>query len=206
MIHPHEALQRLQEGNARFQADDLSRLQSTSESLRKQLAGGQKPFAAILGCADSRAPVEPLFDQGLGDLFVVRVAGNFAGPSQVGSLEYAAAVLGARLFVVLGHTRCGAVSAAVEEAIAGDRHHEGPLRSILDSIHPALDPVLQDGQGDLVQRAVRANVAHAAEELRHGSAVIEKLIAEEELLVVGAEYCLDSGAVEFFDGMPAGSA
>lgn len=176
------------------------------ESRREAVAAGQEPFAVILGCSDSRVPAEIVFDQGLGDLFVIRVAGNIVAPSLVGSVEFAAETFRTRLVVVLGHSSCGAVQATVE---ALERPAEGGspnLRSIVDRIRPAVEPLfeteLRHDRDALVRRAVRANVRASADHLRHGSELLERLIARDGLLVVGAEYSLDTGVVEFFDGVP----
>ena len=168
---------------------------------------GQQPFAVILGCSDSRVPVEIVFDQGLGDLFVIRVAGNIVAPSQIGSVEFAAERFATRLVVVLGHTRCGAIEATLEclqdEGGLRSRH----MNSIVDRISPSLQALLDaEPRADrttLARHAVRANVRASANQLRHGSAVLEKLIRSEALLVVGAEYSLETGEVEFFDGVAA---
>jgi carbonic anhydrase len=202
MIRAVEALERLKDGNARFRAE-LRRGGGATESRRRELASGQEPFAIILGCSDSRVPAELVFDQGLGDLFVIRVAGNIVAPSQVGSVEFAAARFGTRLVVVLGHSKCGAIQATIEELGRRTEEQSRNLRSIVDRIRPAVSPLLatelrRDPQG-LMQAAVRANIRASADHLRHGSELLEQLILEDGLLVVGAEYCLDSGVVDFFD-------
>ena len=174
-------------------------------SRRLETAPNQEPFAVILGCSDSRVPAEIVFDQGLGDLFVIRVAGNIVAPSQVGSVEFAAARTGARLVVVLGHSRCGAILATLEEMGRPSTDQSRNLRSIVERIRPAIEPVLltQISRTDdaLIRRAVRANVLASANHLRHGSEVLERLIQTDGLLIVGAEYCLETGLVEFFDGV-----
>jgi carbonic anhydrase len=166
----------------------------------------QKPFAIVLGCSDSRVPAEIVFDQGLGDLFVIRVAGNVVAPSQVGSVEFAAAKFGTRLVVVLGHSNCGAILATLEELRRRSPEQSRNLRSIVDRIRPSVETLLATDAGRdpaaLVPLAVRANVRMSADHLRHGSALLEQLIDNEGLLVVGAEYSLETGMVEFFDGMP----
>jgi carbonic anhydrase len=202
MIRAVEALERLKDGNARFRAE-LRRGGGATESRRRELASGQEPFAIILGCSDSRVPAELVFDQGLGDLFVIRVAGNIVAPSQVGSVEFAAARFGTRLVVVLGHSKCGAIQATIEELGRRTEEQSRNLRSIVDRIRPAVSPLLatelrRDPQG-LMQAAVRANIRASADHLRHGSELLEQLILQDGLLVVGAEYCLDSGVVDFFD-------
>jgi carbonic anhydrase len=171
-----------------------------------ELAAGQEPFAIILGCSDSRVPAEIVFDQGLGDLFVIRVAGNIVAPSQVGSVEFAAARFGTRLVVVLGHSQCGAVLATLEVLQQATESQSGNLRSIVDRIRPSVEALLAtDLKGDpeaLVRHAVRANIRVSANQLRHGSGILEQLIQDHELLIVGAEYSLETGIVHFFDGAP----
>lgn len=200
------ALARLQEGNRRFVAGVRSLESLTSQVRRGELVAGQAPFAAVLGCSDSRAPVEIVFDQGMGDLFVVRVAGNVVAPSQVGSIEFAAERYGVRLVVVLGHTRCGAVDATLEELRRPAARRSRNLASIVDRIRPSVEGLLgtelEKDQDALARAAVRANVRTAADHLRHGSAVLERLIREEGLAVVGAEYALETGVVDVFDGAP----
>ena len=206
MIPAREALQRLQQGNLRFVANIRSATALTNQTRRGELVTGQEPFAVILGCSDSRVPVEIVFDQGLGELFVIRVAGNIVAPSQVGSVEFAAERFGTRLIVVLGHSRCGAIVATLEELQRPTENQSRNLRSIVDRIRPAieglLDTELRHGAEQLIQQAVRANIRASANQLRHGSQMIEELIQSNELVVVGAEYSLDTGIVEFFDGVP----
>jgi carbonic anhydrase len=205
MIAAREALARLKEGNRRFVADVQGQSRSTP-TRRVELVDGQAPFAIILGCSDSRVPAEIVFDQGLGDLFVIRVAGNIVAPSQVGSVEFAAERFGTRLVVVLGHSSCGAILATIEELQRPTDIQSRNLRSIVDRVRPAVEPLLAASvsrdQDALVRDAVRANVRAAVSHLRHGSEILEQMIAKESLLVVGAEYSLHSGVVEFFDGMP----
>jgi len=202
VISGREALVRLREGNRRLVAG----MQGGTPA--PVLGQGQEPFAIVLGCSDARVPAELVFGQGFGDLFVIRVAGNIVAPSQVGSVEFAAARFGTRLAVVLGHTQCGAILATVE-ALRGPTHQPSPnLRSIVDRIRPVVEPLLatplaQQAEA-LVAQAVRANIRAAADHLRHGSALLEGLIAREGLLIVGAEYCLETGVVDFFDGVPEG--
>ena len=201
-----EALDRLRQGNARF-ASGLRSIDALVSPLRRDaLVAGQAPFAVILGCSDSRVPVELVFDQGFGDLFVIRVAGNIVSPSQVGSVEFAAERYGTRLVVVLGHTGCGAVQATLEALQRPEGEGSANLRSIVDRIRPSVEELLVTGLRDdseaLARAAVRANVRVSAGELRHGSALLERLIRREGLVVVGAEYSLASGLVEFFDGAP----
>ena len=204
MTDPIEALERLRTGNARFVANELSRAISDVE--RARLASGQEPFAVILGCSDSRVPTEVVFDQGLGDLFVIRVAGNIVAPSQIGSIEFAAQKFATRLVVVLGHTHCGAVEATIDELLQPDKKQSRNIAAIVSRIQPSVMDLLERGdvtdRDELVQKAVRENVRYAANALRHGSDIIEELIGKDELLIVGAEYSLDTGVVEFFDGTP----
>src|SRR5689334_23009362 len=202
MLTASEALARLQEGNRRFVIN-----QTTAESIdqvrRAALAAGQEPFAIILGCSDSRVPAELVFDQGFGDLFVIRVAGNVVAPSQVGSVEFAAARFGTRLVVVMGHTQCGAVTAALEELQGRPSSESRNLRSIVDRVRPAVLAVLAGRSGQdqdvIVREAVRANVRASVDHLRHGSELLERLIHGSNLLVVGAEYSLETGVVDFFE-------
>ncbi|HKC39886.1 MAG TPA: carbonic anhydrase [Gemmatimonadales bacterium] len=204
MIPARAALERLREGNRRFVADDPSRHAFASEARRRELANGQEPFAIILGCADSRVPAEIIFDQGLGDLFVIRVAGNIVAPSQVGSVEFAAERFGTRLVVVLGHSRCGVVLATLEELRRPSESQSRNLKSIVDRVRPSVEQLLTKHRHDedgLVREAVRANVSLSANQLRHGSDVLEQLIQSRGLAVVGAEYSLETGVVDFFDGV-----
>ena len=207
MIDARTALQRLREGNRRFN-DGASQTTLGNRLHRGELAEGQAPFAIILGCSDSRVPAEIVFDQGLGDLFVIRVAGNIVASSQVGSAEFAAERFGTRLIVVLGHSRCGAVSATVEELLRPRENQSPNLRSIVDRVRPSVETLLETplrhDHDALVHHAVRANVRASCNHLRHGSAVLERLIEKEGLCVVGAEYSLETGEVEFFDGAPEG--
>ena len=206
MISALEALQRLQAGNRRFVAGAQSRDMITSQTRRNEVAMGQEPFAIILGCSDSRVPAEIVFDQGLGDLFVIRVAGNIVASSQVGSVEFAAARFGTRLVVVLGHSRCGAILATLEEMQLATGSQSRNLRSIVDRIRPSVEALLatdlRHNPAALVEHAVRANIRASANHLRHGSEVLEELIQRNQLLVVGAEYSLETGTVDFFDGVP----
>lgn len=205
MVMADEALARLREGNRRFVAEVRSH-GSLSQTRRLAVAAAQEPFAIVLGCSDSRVPAEIVFDQGLGDLFVIRVAGNIVAPSQVASVEFAAERFGTRLVVVMGHSQCGAVQATLEELGRPAAQQSQKLSAIVDRIRPAVQGLLDSGLGlqpdALLHRAVRANVRISANHLRHGSAVLEQLIQNAGLLVVGAEYSLDTGMVDFFDGVP----
>ena len=205
MIPATEALARLRDGNRRFADETTVHSGSSYRSRRLETAPNQEPFAVILGCSDSRVPAEIVFDQGLGDLFVIRVAGNIVAPSQVGSVEFAAARTGARLVVVLGHSRCGAILATLEELQQPTGKHSRNLRSIVDRVRPSVEALLatelRHDHDALVHQAVRANVRASADHLRHGSPVLEQLIQNEGLVVVGAEYSLETGFVDFFDGV-----
>lgn len=203
---PEEALRRLIEGNRRF----LER-HSAPEGRpwgNDPGAPDQTPFAIILGCSDSRTPVEILFDQGFGEIFVVRIAGNIVAPSVVGSIEFAASRFGPRLVVVMGHTRCGAIDATVRAIETGDGPASRNIRSITDRIAPHIETLVSvEGVADrprLMRDCTRANVRASADHLRHGSRVLEELVVAGRLVVVGAEYELETGQVHFFDGVPVG--
>jgi len=208
MISAPEALALLREGNRRFAANQATSGSVSNQARREALVSGQEPFAIVLGCSDSRVPAELVFDQGFGDLFVIRVAGNIVAPSQVGSVEFAAARFGTRLVVVLGHSQCGAITATLEELLGKANNSSRNLRSIVDRVRPSVETLLT-GRKDLdmdvvVHEAVRANVRASANHLRHGSELLEQLIREDGLLVVGADYSLESGRVSFFDGVEDG--
>ena len=202
-ISARDAIERLRDGNRRFATNMRSLDPLVSDAPRAELANEQHPFAIILGCSDSRVPPEIVFDQGLGDLFVIRVAGNIVGPSQVDSVEFAASRFGSRLVMVLGHSQCGAILATLEGLRQPQESHSPNLRSIVDRVRPAvtglLDTELKNDADALVVQAVRANVRASANQLRHGSDVLEQLIQNEGLVVVGAEYSLETGVVDFFD-------
>lgn len=203
MITGPEALERLRLGNRRFAAGGRSLERVAGEALRLDLVGGQAPFAIVLGCSDSRVPTEIVFDQGLGDLFVIRVAGNIVAPSQVGSVEFAAGQFGTPLVVVLGHSRCGAVQATLEELRQPSESQSPNLRSIVERVRPAVEPLLStrliDDPSALERAAVRANVRASVAQLRRGSELLEQLVERGNLLIVGAEYALETGVVDFFD-------
>lgn len=202
MVSANEALERLREGNRRFVSGEASRDATAGHARLAELAREQAPFAIVLGCSDSRVPAEIVFDQGLGDLFVIRVAGNVVAPSQVGSVEFAAARFGTRLVVVLGHSQCGAILATLDELRQPSEGQSRNLRSIVDRVRPAVEPLLgtelRDDPDALVRHAVRANVGLAVNHLRHGSEILEQLVREEGLRIVGAEYSLETGRVDFF--------
>jgi len=200
------ALERLREGNRHFVAGLRSIDTLATHTKRVGLAAGQTPFAIILGCSDSRVPAEIIFDQGLGDLFVIRVAGNIVAPSQIGSVEFAAAEFETRLVVVLGHSQCGAVSASIDALQHPHEERSINIRSIVDRIRPSIVGLmateLRNRPDTLMREAVRANVRASVNQLRHGSAMLENLVTRSGLLIVGAEYSLETGIVDFFDGIP----
>jgi len=206
MISAREALALLRQGNHRFVSDISSRDTFEGRARRLELAAGQEPFAAILGCSDSRVPVEIVFDQGLGDLFVIRVAGNIVAPSLIGSVEFAAVQFGTRLVVVLGHSRCGAIETTLEQLQRPVENQSRNLHSIVDFIRPGIEGLLatdlKHDHDALVHEACRANIRASVNHLRHGSDIIENLIQNDGLLVVGAEYSLETGVVDFFENLP----
>lgn len=206
MISASEALERLREGNRRFVASISDPDNAHQQHRRFELVHEQqRPFAIILGCSDSRVPAEIVFDQGLGDLFVVRVAGNVVAPSQIGSVEFAASLYGTKLVVVMGHTQCGAILATIDELRQPAHDQSRNLRSIVDFVRPSVEPLfhtdLRHDHDALVRLAVRANVGTSVSHLRHGSTLLERLIEKDGLRVVGAEYSLETGVVEFFGGV-----
>lgn len=203
-----DALRRLRDGNERFRRGLRSIDALASSARREHLVAGQAPFAIVLSCSDSRVPAEIVFDCGLGDLFIVRVAGNVVAPSLVGSVEFAAATFGTQLVVVMGHSRCGAITATLDTLERKGEPASTNIRDIVERIAPAVAECLhahptRDAQ---MKAAVRANVRASANHLRHGSRLLERLLGEGKLRVVGAEYALETGEVDFFDGMPAGDA
>lgn len=200
---PDEALARLLEGNRRFGSNVRSIDSLTSYLRRGELVAGQRPFAVIIGCSDSRAPAEVLFDQGLGDLFVIRAAGPVISPSQIGSVEYAVEVLGTRLVLVLGHSHCGAITSTVEAIRTRNSPAMSNVLWIIDKIRPGLEDVVhshpEHPQDELVELGVRANVRACVEALRHGSAHIEARIANGDIRIVGGEYHIETGLVELME-------
>jgi len=203
MVPAAEALERLRAGNLRFVSERSRSGDSVTGTRRSEVAAGQQPFAIILGCSDSRVPAEIVFDQGLGDLFVIRVAGNIVAPSQVGSVEFAAARYDTRLVLVLGHSQCGAILATLEELQRPTENQSRNLRAIVDRVRPSVESLLatplRHDRDALIQQAVRANIRASVNHLRHGSEVLEQLIQEGGLRVVGAEYSLETGVVDFFE-------
>ena len=195
MIPASEALGRLRDGNFRFVNGVENKLRSINQARRAELVDGQSPFAVIVACSDSRVPVELIFDQGLGDLFVIRVAGNIVAPSQIGSVEFAAANLGTKLVVVLGHSNCGVVDATLKELSLQQEIRSPNLRSIVNRICPAVEALDNPSLND----AVVANVRNSVARLRSGSGILEALIDSGDLTVVGAKYSIESGVVDFID-------
>ena len=206
MTTVHEALQRLRDGNERFASEVRTGQRFLGRMRRAKTNFEQKPFAIILGCSDSRVPVEIVFDQDLGDLFVIRVAGNIAAPAQPGSIELAAAEFGTPLVVVMGHTHCGAILGTLEQLRRPPEARSPHMRFIAERIRPAvadlMAPELRYDRETLIRKSVRANVDQSVEQLRRGSRILERLIDIGQLHVIGAEYSLETGRVEFFDDLP----
>ena len=203
MISAEEALKRLRKGNKRFVSDSSIFNKISHKSRHHSLAEDQDPFAIILGCSDSRAPSEIIFDQGLGDLFVIRVAGNIVAPTQIGSIEFAVEKFGTRLVVVMGHSRCGAILATLEGLGQPLEAQSMSLRSIVDRIRPSLISLdIDQDPGTLLQQAVRANIHSSVHQLQHESNILKNLVEKGNLFVLGAEYSLDTGIVNFFDELP----
>ena len=205
-LSPSAAVERLLEGSRRFCAGQPV---AESRTFSSELAGRpQRPFAIVLGCSDSRTPVEILFDQGFGDLFVVRIAGNVVAPSVVGSIEFAASQFGTRLVVVLGHTRCGAIAATANALRTGDGPESRNIRSITDRIAPHIASAVRASgtavaEPDLLRELMRINIRASVDHLRHGSRLLEELVLAGRLAVVAADYELETGRVQFFDGIPS---
>jgi carbonic anhydrase len=200
-----EALERLQVGNRRFIEGHQTHSGITLRDQLEASARAQRPFAIVIGCSDSRVPAEIVFDQGIGDLFVIRVAGNVVAPSQVGSVEFAAEQFGTELVVVLGHSNCGAIQATLDQLHQPSDQRSPNLHAIVDRVRPAVEDLIGgDLEGDMeamVRAGVRANVRSSVDQLRHGSEILENLISADRLHVVGAEYSLTTGLVEFFEGV-----
>jgi carbonic anhydrase len=209
MITATEALQQLKEGNQRFVSGGRVVKDLTNRERRSEVMEGHEPFAIVLGCSDARVPLEIVFDHGLGDLFVIRVAGNIVAPSQVGSIEFAAERYGTRLVVVLGHSNCAAIEATVEELESPDEIHSPNLASIVDRIRPSIEPLFANGSGrnhdELLHAAMLANVRASVDQLRHGSAILENLVQNHDLQIVGAEYSIETGQVDFLENAPEAS-
>jgi carbonic anhydrase len=206
-----EALELLKEGNARFASAQMERSGQICCNRRKALATGQSPFAIILGCSDSRVPAEIIFDQGLGDLFVIRIAGNVVFPSQIGSIEFAAEAFGTQLIVVLGHSCCGAVQSALQDLKKPNLDLSPNLRSILDAMKPGLSPLTlrpshSFTEAELLDAAIEANVHASVAKLKRGSERIREGLEDHTLLIVGATYCLETGKVHFLEESAASAA
>ncbi len=205
MITATEALDRLKQGNQRFAAGVRSVDALVKQMQRASLANSQAPFAVILGCSDSRVPAETVFDQGLGDLFVIRVAGNIVAPSQIGSVEFAVERFGTPLVVVLGHSNCGAVAATVEDLNGTAKQRSDNVMSIVHRIRTTVEPLfgteLRRDPERLMKAAIRANILASTNQLRHGSPLLEQMIRDDRLTIVGAEYSLETGVTEFLEGL-----
>jgi len=210
MITATEALQQLKEGNQRFVHSRLRKVKDlTNRDRRSEVIDVREPFAIVLGCSDARVPLEIVFDHGLGHLFVIRVAGNIVAPSQMGSIEFAAERFGTRLVVVLGHSKCGAIKATVEQLETPDEIHSPNLASIIDRIRPSVEPLFATGSDrdhdELLHDAMLANVRASVDQLRHGSAILENLVQNHDLQIIGAEYSIETGQVDFLDNLPDAS-
>ena len=200
-MNPDQALKKLIVGNQSFVSKTTEGTELTVKVARQDALTGQKPFAIILGCSDSRVPAELVFNCGLGDLFVIRVAGNIVAPSQIGSIEFACQHFGTELVIVLGHTHCGAISATVD-ALSGDPDSFSPkLASIVDRVTPAVHPLVVSGEfedrDELVQHAMRANVSQSVTGLQMRSRILRSLVKMGKLKIVGAEYSIETGVVDF---------
>ncbi|MGD8927300.1 MAG: carbonic anhydrase [Thioalkalispiraceae bacterium] len=203
MITANEAIKKLKKGNRRFVNGERSVETPVEQVLQANFIEGQAPFAVILGCSDSRVPAEIIFDQSLGDLFVIRVAGNIVAPSQIGSVEFAVERYGTQLVVVLGHSMCGAVMATLDELNGADESQSSNVLSIVNRIKPTIEPLflteLRKQPEQLLESAIRANILASTNQLQHGSQLLEQMIQKGKLTIVGAEYSLATGEVEFLD-------
>lgn len=201
VISAFEALERLRQGNHRFVTGEVDHEATANRRHQPNMATSQNPFAIVLACSDSRVPTELIFDQGIGDLFVIRVAGNIVAPSQIGSIEFAATQFGTRLVIVLGHNNCGAVIATLNELAKKDTLRSPNLRAIVDRVRPAIEHILTENSDheaeEVIDAAVRANVRASVNRLQHGSLIIENLIDDDKLQICGAEYSIKTGRVEF---------
>lgn len=221
MISPAEAISRLKEGNGRFIAGNMQHPHESSDDRsymaknsyenagaislgmtgeqaakrRAELTKSQHPFAIILSCSDSRVPPEIVFDEGLGDLFIVRVAGNVLNDEGLGSIEYAVDILGAHLILVLGHQSCGAVDAAMK-TVAAKGKAPGHIQSLVTAIKPVVDSM---PKGDL-ETTIKANVKHVVDALRSSTPILKGKVDSGDVQVIGGYYTLDTGAVTFLDG------
>jgi carbonic anhydrase len=205
-LSPAAALARLVEGNRRFHERTPNNSSDNRRLFDPAFVEGQRPFAIVVGCSDSRTPVEIIFDEGFGDLFVVRVAGPVVAPSIVGSVEFAASTFGTRLVVVLGHTNCGAIRASMNVLRTGDRPESRNIRAITDRIVPQIRGIVRNPgtmtEAQIARAAMRCKVEGSADDLRHGSQLLEELVLAGQVAVVGADYDLETGKVDFFDGLP----
>jgi carbonic anhydrase len=192
-VAPTEAISKLKEGNGRYTSGNLQHPGQTAER-RTELANTQSPFAAIVSCSDSRVPPEIVFDQGLGDLFVVRVAGNVINNEGLGSIEYTVDHLGTRLILVLGHQSCGAVKAA-KETIAAKGRAPGHIQSLVTAIKPAVEATAKDD----LETTIKANVKSVVRALRSSTPILKAEVDSGKIQVVGGYYSLDTGAVTFLD-------
>ena len=203
MISAQQALQKLRDGNRRFVADESDHTKLTHRKSRDEVAAAQSPFAIVLGCSDSRVPTEIIFDQGLGDLFVIRVAGNIVAASQVGSIEFAAEHFGARLIVVMGHSRCSAVLTTLEELERPADSRSPNVAAIVNFIRPSVQGLLLPGNtlghDELVSQAIRENIRNSVDHLKLNSDILRRMIRDNDLMVVGAQYSLATGVVSFLD-------
>ena len=203
MLSATEALELLEKGNDRFVSGGRFLKDLTSQERREEVIEEHKPCAIILGCSDARVPSEIVFDQGLGDLFVIRVAGNIAAPSQIGSVEFATEKFGTRLVVVMGHSNCGAITATLHELKQPSKNRSPNLASIVDRIRPAIEPLVANTEdlddSRLLQQVTRANIHASVNQLSHGSSILENLIQEDGLQILGAEYSIETGKVDFLD-------
>ena len=207
MISPQEALFRLRDGNRRFVTTVTSPVSHLTRSERVELTGtkAQEPIAIVLGCSDSRVPIELIFDQSIGDLFVIRVAGNVAFPSQIGSIEYATQQFGTNLIVVLGHTQCGAVQVTLQARRNQEKPVSANIQGIIESISAVFDKLPDDDfsmkPAELIRRAGRANVMNSVRQIASKSSIISGLVKNSDLRIVAAEYSVETGVVDFFDGI-----
>ena len=200
-MNADKALKQLKDGNSRYIEAEINGAKIDRSVVQHEVILKQKPYAIILGCSDSRVPAEAIFDQGVGDLFIVRIAGNIVAPSQIGSIEFACQQFGTQLVVVLGHTGCGAISATIG-SLLGDPGEISPnLAAIVDRISPAVQPIISDGddRDDILNKAIRANINYSAQQLESGSEILRDLVKQKKLTIVGAEYSIESGRVEFLD-------
>lgn len=205
MQAPFDALNTLKAGNEQFVNGVRESEAVTSPVDRAAMSGAQQPIAVVISCSDSRVPAEMVFNQGFGALFVVRVAGNVVGPTQLGSVEFAVQNFGCQLIVVMGHTGCGAIKATIDMLRNPEATISDNLQSIVDPIRAAIAPIVNpDANADaLMPQAIRANVHSAVDQLREGSVILNDIVAAGQLMIVGAEYSLETGVVEFIDDTAA---